>query len=134
MMEKLNLDRALRRKALELGNKLMAARLSRLELLRENYQDHLLGLGLKDYQTKFEAYYTRAKSATCNSLAERIKKLEEHLNKEEETLNKEQASLELKLNKHRMLDKNLVAEYRRLKDDIECQMLLLEYSENNGTT
>ena len=129
LLAKLASNRAQMRHLLELENKIMDTRLVRLNLLKQHYQDHWLGMDLKEYESKYDALYNRLRFVTYQTGLNRIEELERHVSRESLALDQEMTKLELRVSKLKSLDPQLVAEYRKLKDDLECQNLLIEYSE-----
>lgn len=129
LLDKLASDRAQRRHLLELENKIMNTRLVRLNLLKQHYLDHWLGMDLKEYESKYDALYNRLRFVTYQTGLNRVEGLERHVSKESLALDQEITKLESQVRKLKSLDPKLVAEYRKLKDDLECQKLLIEYSE-----
>lgn len=118
-----------RLKVLNLKNKILQARLDQLTSLKHHYENYWLKLDLERYEAKMTYLTNKAKFLTYQSLSEKIPRLRE----EARGLDEETAQLTQRLEKFRSLDPQLLATFRSLKEEIECQEMLIKISEGNNS-
>lgn len=132
-MERIKLVDDYNRRILATKNKILALRMERLRLLKQHYQDHKLDLDLASHEARLDSLVSRTKYTVFETSKKRIDDLERVTREENSQLEELISEAEDKLDRYRRLDPNLLAEYRQLKDDLECQNLLMEISEKNRT-
>lgn len=118
-------------RSLELKNKILESKLNYLELLKEHYENYWLDIDLQCLDARIGHYVSKARSMVYETKAEFLANMLKKLNSEKESLDKEIVEAQLKLEQFKSLDPDLLAEYRSLKDDLECQDMLIKISENN---
>lgn len=116
-----------RLKVLNLKNKILQTRLEYLTPLKKHYESYWLKVDLECYEAKLACLTNKAKYLTYQAISEKIQKLKEEIKLEDEEI----SQLSERLQKFRSLDSQLLAEYRRLKEEIECQEMLIKISEGN---
>lgn len=122
-----------RKQIMKLNNNILTVRLEQLEVLKQHYQDYWLDLDLKGYEASLDSLVGKAKFTAHQSSWKRLDEMERNLEEKNKELDERIATLELRLNKFRSVEPNLLAEYRKLKDDLECQELLIRMGEDNKT-
>lgn len=115
-----------------LKNQFLTLKLERLQLLKRHYEDFWLDLDLKDYESKLDSIVSRTKATVYHISRKKIEELKTKYEREDKQLDEQLAKAQAKLDKFNSLDSNLLAEYRKIRDDIECQNLLVEISKNNA--
>lgn len=131
LMIQLKLNREHWKRLWGLNNKLLAVKIERLNLLRQHYQDHWLDLDLKSYDSKLDSLVSRTRFTVHQTSMKRVDELIHKYNQESAMLDEQIADVQARLEKFNNLDPDLLTEYRKLKDDLECQELLIKISENN---
>lgn len=109
---------------LRLQNKILVTRIYRLELLKSNYEGPK-HLELQCFQEKMNALSSKIQYMAMRALSTRLVNLKAKIDLK-------LAEEKSRLSAYRNLDPNLMAEYLRLKDDLECQEMLIKMSENNA--
>lgn len=131
LMDRLRVIEDYNKRILTTKNKILAVRIERLRLLKQHYQDYKLDLDLKSHDSKLDSLVSRTKYTVYETSKKRIEELQRRVNEENIQLEGQISDAEDRLDRYKRLDPNLLAEYRRLKDDLECQYLLMEISEKN---
>lgn len=131
LSEETKKNKEFKARSLELRHKILETKLNYLELLKEHYENYWLDIDLQCLDTRVGHYVSKARSMVYETKAEFLANMLKKLNSEKESLDKEIAEAQLKLEQFKNLDSDLLAEYRSLKDDLECQDMLIKISENN---
>lgn len=117
--------------SVEIIKKILETRIKYLTVLREYYQNDLLALGVKEIEAEIEATVTKAEFMTQELRKKRMNEKLQRLKTEKGSLKEKIATAESRLDRFRSLDPTLLSEYRKLKDDLECQDMLIQFSEAN---
>lgn len=131
LLNRLKLNREHKKRLWKLNNAILSTKIERLQLLRHHYQEHWLDLDLKCYDSKLDSLVSKTKFTVSQTAAKRIEGMVERFKQEDESLDKQIAEAQSRLDKFKNLDPHLLAEYRKLKDDLECQAILIAISEEN---
>lgn len=124
-------ERQKRKLLVSLENQYLSIKLERLKLLKQHYEDYWLDLDLKHSEARLDYTVSAAAAivAQCNKKA--LEEAKANYEKELVELNKRIKENQIQLDKFNSLDPELLAEYRQLRDDIDCQNMLFEISKNN---
>lgn len=125
------LNKEHRMKILDLENKILQMRLERLSLLKQHYEEFWLDIELKCFDTKIRGLVAKANFMVQQKRSEHLKGLVLKLEEESRSLDIEIIRAKTQLEKFKKLDPELLSEYRELKDELECQDMLIQYSEYN---
>lgn len=130
-VDRLKQEQDRRRMLTNLRGSILLVKVERLALLEEHYVDFWLDLHMKDYEAKLDSIVNRAKATVFHISKKKIEGLKSKFEREISALDNELAEAQTKLDKFNNLDPDIMAEYLKLKDDIECQNLLVEISNEN---
>lgn len=119
-------------KILELKSKILEVQRDYLKALKEHYEDYLLDLDVRCYKAKMYSFVTKAEYLILKAKSDKIDKIASRQDGELANLDDQIAEANAKLNQYKRLDPNLLAEYRKLKDDFDCQQMLIAISEANN--
>lgn len=127
--EKLRLDIKLNGefKDMELGlvRKIIETRLASRKLELEHQKN--LDEDLRLYETKIKCLESKARFHKFNKMDKKLEKLKAKTTDVEKRIDEAKR----RLNLYKNLDADLLAEYRQLKDDLECQEMIFKLSEDN---
>lgn len=132
LQEDIKLNKEHEKKKLHVSNKILETRLKYLALLKEHYEGHLLDLGLQSYKSKIECTTIKCEFMTHQLRETKLNQIWQRLSEEEAVLDQKISQIESRLDQFRRLDPVLLAEYRELNDELECQEMLIQISELNG--
>lgn len=124
-------DREHRKSKTRLQNKILETRKERLKLTKQHQQDYLLTTDLKSYESKLDSLVSKGKYTIRQTCLKRKEELKLAFDEKKVALDKEVLDLTSKLNQYRRLDESLLAEYRKVKDELECQNLLIDLEGGN---
>lgn len=116
----------------EIIKKILETKLKYLTVLREYYQKHLLAFGVKEFEAEIEATVTKAEFLTQEFRKKKMNEKLQRLKTEKGPLKEKISAAENRIDKFRSLDPTLLSEYQKLKDDLECQDMLIQFSEANA--
>lgn len=133
LLSEIHLNKEHRLKILNLNNKILESKLDYLSALKRHYEDYWLDFDLKCYEAKMDCLVSKAKLTVNQAIQDRKGDMLRRLNEETVLLDEQISEAKAKLDQYKNLDARLMAEYRSLKDDLECQDLLIEISEGNTT-
>lgn len=109
---------------LRMQNKILETRLHRLDLLKRHYEEDSQ-LKLERFHKSMEALVSKTQYTAFIVLKNRIDSLEAKLSSK---LAEERSQVDA----YKNLDPDLMAEFLRLKDDLECQEMLIKMSNDNS--
>lgn len=116
-----------RLKLLNLNNKILQAKHDYLVLLKQHYETYWLRMDLECYEAKMTCMVNKAKFLAHQAASENVNKLKDEI----EQVDGEISQLTERLDKFKSLDPQLLAKFWALKDEIECQEMLIKISEDN---
>lgn len=128
---KLETDRAHRKAKMILENKILEVQLEQLKLVKQHYEEHQLKVDLKSYESKLNRLVSKSRYTVLQTSHKRLDDLQREFDQQNEALDKEITDLTNRLDQYKRLDPTLLAEYRKLKEDLDCQNLLIEMSGGN---
>jgi hypothetical protein len=128
LRSRLESNRVHRKRLMQLENKILEVRLEQSRLLKQHYEEHLLKVDLKSYESKLNSLVSRSKYTVSQTCLKRLEELKREYDRQNEALDKECSELRKSLEQYKRLDANLLADYRKLKEDLDCQNLLIEMS------
>lgn len=131
LAREMELNRNHRSAIIRLNNQILETRLNYLKTLEEYYENFWLDVGLKSFKAKMECIATKEKLLARQSMANKIEDISSKLCNEAFQLDRDIRNAEARLSKYKALDPILMAEFRQIKDDLECQELLIKMSEKN---
>lgn len=117
---------------LGLRNKILEAKLNYLEELKVHYVNYWLDIDLQCPEARIGHYVSKAQLMVYETKAERMADMSRRLQTKKESLDKNIVKAQSRLEKFKEVAPNLLAEYRALKDDLECQDMLIQISEGNN--
>lgn len=121
-----------RMRILGLKNKILEAKLNYLEELREHYMNYWLDVDLQCPEARICHYVSKAQLMVYETKSERMTEMFKKLSRGKESLDKRIIAAQSRLEEFKRVDPDLLAEYRALKDDLECQDMLIQISEGNN--
>lgn len=129
LIDEINSNRHNKLKILRLHNKILEAKLDYLNALKQHYNDHWLDFDTKCSDLRAECQLNKVMFKTYQSSSKKLLEINNALRSEAKILDGKISNAEKRVIQFKELDHNLLAEYQRLKDDLECQDLLIEISE-----
>lgn len=118
---------------LEIENNKLKEQLNDLTKLQKQFFDWSQ-FDLKRYEVRLNYLLSKAKFMTHQHTVKKLDEIETILNNTSNQLDERISQSERTLIQFDNLDPALLAEYRRLKDDLECQDLLIEISKDNKSS
>lgn len=132
LLKKLESNRVHRRQKLALENEFMRIRLEHSKVMKQHYEEHYLKVDLKSYQWRMESLLSRSRHTANQTSMRRLNDyLKREFDKQNKRLDTKMADLSCKLDQYKRLDGRLLADYQKLKEDLDCQNLLIEMSGGN---
>jgi len=133
-LDRVKHEEELRKRLIRLKNEYLEIRLRRLELLKKHYEQFWIDLDLQEYESRLDSITARTQATMHHVSRKKVDELTESCERDIKTVDTELSEAEERLKQFNNLDRSLLAEYRKIRDDIECQNLLVELSENNAQT
>lgn len=127
LSDETQINREHRLKVLNLNNKILQAKHDYLTNLKKHYESYWLNLDLECYEARMACLINKAKFLTYQAISETINKSKEDI----KLMDSEIAQASKRLQMFKSLNPQLLAMYRSLKDEIECQEMLIKISECN---
>lgn len=122
---------------MSLKNKILSARLERLRLTRQVFEE----LDLKSYEAKLDMLVSKIKFSTREASLKRLEELERNVaagansdGYKMELLGERITAMKSQLSKYQSLDPNLLSDYKKVKDDLDCQQMLIKMCESPSAT
>lgn len=119
---------------LELNNNILQVQVDTLKLLKQHYESYWLDFSLKYSESEINCHVSKARLMTYHVREDKADDILRKLDEENKELGEELARVNERVERFKGLDQNLVAEYRKLKDDLECQEMLIQMSAGNIST
>jgi len=129
-----DLNKQHRIKLLNLNNKILRIRLEYLSALKEHYNDYWLNFDIRCSAADLECQSSKKKYFAAMALkteGAKIDELAEKIGEKMRLLSEEETALGSRLRRYERLNQDLLAEYWVLKEDLECQEMLIKISERN---
>lgn len=131
LIDEINLNKEYKSSILRLHNRILEIKLEYLNTLKQHYDDYWLDFDLKCCDLRIACRTSKANFTRYQTGAKRLDEISRFLHKEDISLDRELAKAEERQMQFKKLDPELLAEYQKLKDDLECQDLLIEISQVN---
>lgn len=131
LIDEINSNEEYKSSILRLNNRILEIKLDYLSALRQHYDDYWLEFDSKCCDLRIDCLVSKAKFMTYQTSSKKLEEISRSLMDEEKSLDNDIARAEKRLMEYKKSDPDLLAEYQRLKDDLECQELLIEISEDN---
>lgn len=118
-------------KTLQLHNQILETKSDYLKALEDHYKNYWLKLDLQAHKLVLDSIDSKESYNSYLTSAKKLQVLSSELEEENLRLTKQIEEAQKRLDKFNGLDPNLLAEFRRLKDDLECQELLMTIGDVN---
>lgn len=115
---------------LNLQKKFLEKQVERLEILKRQYEEDK-PLELKCLEDKMNDFVARAGYMTSEALRKKKKHVESKLKEFDSMMKVRFAEAESQSNAYKNLSPDLLAEYIKLRDDLECRELLIKIGQDN---
>lgn len=119
-------------KVLRLHNQILEVKKKYLNLLKEHYENYWLDLELKNREYREYSNLNKAKYTTYSECSKKLEDSSSRVKEANKILTEEVKLAEQRLERFNSLDPKLLSEYKRLKEEHECQELLVKLSLNNS--
>lgn len=129
LAKEIDKNKDFRLRMLDLNIKIREIKLVILEELKKHYETHWLNVDLKCRDAKIVYHMSKAKLALHEFKEKKLVEMIKQLEVKKESLDRRINSCHSRLEQFKKLDPSLLAEYRMLKDDLECQDMMIQISE-----
>lgn len=119
-----------RNKELDLNNKILEMKLNYLTLLK-HHVENCLEFDVDCQKAKVDCEVNKAIFEVKMKESKNYNELLDQVNREDENLREKIVQSQTKLDQLKKLNPALLAEYRALKEELECQEMLIQISECN---
>lgn len=115
---------------LKLRKRLLEKQVERLEVLKRHYEEDK-PLELKCLRDKMDDFVARAEYMTTEALRKKKTHMENQLKEFDSIIKTKLSEAESLSNAYKNLSPDLMAEYIKLRDDLECRELLIKIGQDN---
>lgn len=129
--EQIKVDKEKQMVTLKKSNDVLSIKLECLELLKKHYEDFWLDTHLKYIASSLDAMVEREKFNVYDKIRERIDKRNCEIKNEYEIVDRKIGEAQRQLDLYQRLNPEMLEEYKRLKDDLECQDMMIQLSKTN---